>query len=50
MPNKLPITRYAPRKSICRLGLQYNNIHACPNECILYDDEYTTYDGCPKCT
>jgi hypothetical protein len=48
--NKLPKTHYAARKSIRRLGLHYNNIHACPNGCILYDEEYATYDRCPKCT
>jgi hypothetical protein len=49
MPNKLPKTHYAARKSIQRLGLTYNNIHACPNGCILYDGEYATHDTCPKC-
>ena len=37
VPNKLPKTHYAARKSIRQLGLTYNNIHACPNGCILYD-------------
>jgi hypothetical protein len=50
MPNKLPKTHYAARKSIRRLGLTYNNIHACPNGCILYDDQYADCDTCPKCT
>ena len=49
-PNKLPKTHYAARKSIRRLGLTYNNIHACTNGCILYDEEYATHDTCPKCT
>ena len=50
VPNKLPKTHYAARRSIRRLGLNYNNIHACPNGCILYDKEYATLDVCPKCT
>ena len=29
--NKLPHTHYEARKSIRRLGLHYNNVHACPN-------------------
>ena len=49
MPNKLPKIHYAARKSIRQLGLHYNNIHACSNGCILYDDEYATYDRCHKC-
>ena len=48
-PNKLPNMHYAARKSIRRLGLHYNNIHACPSGCILYDEEYATHDICPKC-
>jgi hypothetical protein len=50
LPNKLPKTHYAARKSIHRLDLNYNNIHACPTGCILYDGEYATLDRCPKCT
>ena len=49
-PNKLARNHYAARKSIRRLGLHYNNIHACPNGCILYDDEHASFDRCPKCT
>jgi hypothetical protein len=49
MPNKLPKTHYEARKSIRRLGLTYNNIHACPNGCILYAEEYATHDRCPRC-
>ena len=48
--NKLPKTHCAARKNIRRLGLHYNNIHACPNGCILYEEEYAKYDRCPKCT
>ncbi len=48
--NKLPRNHYDARKSIRRLGLHYNNIHACPNGCILYDEEHVESDRCPKCT
>ena len=48
MPNKLPKTHYAARKSIRRLGLTYNNIHACPNGCILYDEEYANMIHVPS--
>ena len=46
----LPKIHYAARKSIRRLGLHYNNIHACPRGCVLYDEEYATHERCPKCT
>ena len=49
-PNKLPKNHYAARKSIRRLGLHYNNIHACSNGCILYDDEHASFGRCSKCT
>ena len=47
---KLPGIYYAARKSIRRLGLNYNNVHACPNGCILYKDEYGALNSCPQCT
>ena len=48
--NKLLRNHYAARKSIRRLGLHYNNIHVCPNGCILYHNEHAPFDRCPKCT
>ena len=47
--NKLPHTHYEARKSIRRLGLHYNNVHACPNGCILFEDDYAPCNTCPKC-
>jgi len=35
--NLLPGTHYLTRKSIRRLGLNYKNIHACPDGCVLYE-------------
>ena len=48
-PNKLPVTHYAARKSIRRLGLTYRNVHACPNGCVLFEDEFAALHSCPKC-
>jgi hypothetical protein len=31
------------------MGLEYEKIHACPNDCILYRKEFVEYDHCPKC-
>ena len=31
------------------LGLEYVKIHACPNDCILYRNEYEGLFECPSC-
>ena len=31
------------------LGLSYNKIHACPNDCMLYRKEYENYTECHVC-
>ena len=48
--NKLPGSHYKARHSIQKLGLHYNNVHGCPNGCILFEDEYSLLDTCPKCS
>jgi hypothetical protein len=45
--NELPTTTYEAKKTVCPLGLQIEKIHACPNDCILYRDEYENLDECP---
>jgi len=47
--NKLPKSHYVARKTIRRLGLEYHNIHGCPDGCVLYNNEYAMLDRCPKC-
>ena len=37
--NTLPETTYEARKIVCPLGLEAQQIHACPNDCILYRGE-----------
>jgi hypothetical protein len=49
LENKLPTSHYEARKLIRSLGLQYNNIHACPNGCVLYEEEHADLNLCPKC-
>ncbi|XP_016177886.1 uncharacterized protein LOC107620200 [Arachis ipaensis] len=46
---KLPKAVYEARKTIRKLGIEYNKIDACPNDCMLYrgDDENLT--KCKKC-
>jgi hypothetical protein len=29
--------------------MKVERIHACPNDCILYRNEYNDLDKCPKC-
>jgi hypothetical protein len=48
--NKLPNSHYAASKTNRRQGLNYNNIHACPDGCVLYEDERADVQVCPKCS
>ena len=48
--NKLPRSHYVATKSIRRLGLEYNNIHACTEGCVLYKDDYAELETSPKCS
>ncbi|XP_058741920.1 uncharacterized protein LOC131614337 [Vicia villosa] len=47
--NVLPKSYYETKKMISGLGLGYEKIHACPNDCILYRDKYVKDQVCPKC-
>ena len=47
--NILPNSYYETKKMISGLGLGYGKIHACPNDRILYRDEYVNDQVCPKC-
>ena len=48
--NELPDSTYAAKKVVCPLGLEVQKIHACPNDCILYRDEYEDLNACPLCS
>ncbi|KAK2444967.1 hypothetical protein QL285_015951 [Trifolium repens] len=47
--NILPNRCYEAKKILCPMGLEYEKIHACPNDCILYRKEFVDYNHCPKC-
>ncbi|XP_073153118.1 uncharacterized protein [Henckelia pumila] len=47
--NELPLYFYDAKKSLCALGITYEKIHACPNDCILYWKEYEDMNSCPTC-
>jgi len=36
--NTLPIHNYKAKKILCPIGLEYQKIHVCPNDCLLYGD------------
>ncbi|XP_076912650.1 uncharacterized protein LOC143571021 [Bidens hawaiensis] len=38
--NELPISTYQAKKLMCPMGLEVERIHACPNNCILYRNQY----------
>ena len=47
--NTLPIRNYEPKKVLCPMDLEYQKIYACPNDCVLYRDEFGSLKVCPKC-
>ena len=47
--NKLLGTHYAAQKSIRRLGLNYQSLHVCGNDCVLYEGKYATLNTYPRC-
>ncbi|XP_024200640.1 uncharacterized protein LOC112203982 [Rosa chinensis] len=38
--NEVPGSFYEAKKTLCALGMDYQKIHACPNDCILYRDNH----------
>ncbi|KAL4035634.1 hypothetical protein IC575_004337 [Cucumis melo] len=47
--NEIPTSLYETKKTLGTLGLSYQKIDACPNDCCLYKKEYTNTKKCPKC-
>ncbi|KAL0536446.1 hypothetical protein IC582_025395 [Cucumis melo] len=48
-PNDLPTSMYEAKKMLGALGMEYEKIHACPNDCCLYRKEYANAIVCPEC-
>ncbi|PKA59300.1 hypothetical protein AXF42_Ash001394 [Apostasia shenzhenica] len=40
-PNQLPNSTYEVKKMLRKLGMHYKKINVCPNNCILYRNEYS---------
>lgn len=47
--NSLPSSWKEAKKVLCTIGMEYEIIHACPNDCILYQKEYKNCKECPEC-
>ena len=47
--NELPTSTYEAKKILCPLGMNVKKIHACPNNCVLFRNEYEHLHMCPKC-
>ncbi|XP_058195233.1 uncharacterized protein LOC131311699 [Rhododendron vialii] len=45
--NELPLCIYEAGKTMAALGMEYEKIHACPNDCVLYRKELKTATSCP---
>ncbi|CAL2266214.1 unnamed protein product [Prunus armeniaca] len=46
---ELPLSMYEAKRTLNALGLKYEKIHACSNDCILYRKKYHDLTSCPKC-
>ena len=46
--NMLPKRYYGAKKTLCLMGMEYQKIHACPNDCIQYKDEFEEMHKYPK--
>ncbi|KAA0047739.1 transposase [Cucumis melo var. makuwa] len=47
--NELPNSLYEAKKTLGALGMEYEEIHACPNNCCLYRKEFANATECPEC-
>ncbi|XP_027915074.1 uncharacterized protein LOC114174430 [Vigna unguiculata] len=47
--NTLPTRNYDAKKILCPMGMEYQKIHACPNDCVLYRKELAMLHQCPRC-
>ena len=47
--NTLLTCNYDAKKILCLMGMEYQKIHACPNDCVLYRKELAMLHQCPQC-
>ena len=49
LENCFPESTYEVKKTLSLIGLKYEKIHACSNDCVLYHKEYANMNTCPEC-
>ncbi|KAJ0920707.1 putative Transposase-associated domain-containing protein [Helianthus annuus] len=47
--NKVPPSHYVAKKTLKKLGLGYESIHVCKNDCALFWAEHHLLQNCPVC-
>ena len=47
--NTLSNRNYKAKKIVCLMGMEYRKIHACPNDCILYQNDFELLKSCLRC-
>ncbi|XP_056697520.1 uncharacterized protein [Spinacia oleracea] len=47
--NVLPSRTYEAKKTLSLMGLPYEKIHACPNDCMLYRNQNESLESCSVC-
>ena len=47
--NELPKSRDKMKSILSKIGMDYECIHACPNDCILFCGVNTIMESCPRC-
>ena len=47
--NNIPNSMFKAKKILRTVGMEYEKIHACPNDCILYQKEFMDASKCPMC-
>ena len=45
----MPKSKDVVKGILSYVGMDYECIHACPNDCILYHGDYAAMESCPKC-
>ncbi|KAK9289882.1 hypothetical protein L1049_008043 [Liquidambar formosana] len=47
--NEMLLSMYEAKKTLTALGMEYEKIHECPKDCILYRKEYKDAISCLAC-
>ncbi|KAJ9539304.1 hypothetical protein OSB04_032037 [Centaurea solstitialis] len=47
--NRVPSSHYIAKKKLKKIGLGYESIHVCKNDCILFWKEHESLQHCPVC-